>query len=183
MAMSEWSTILFNPQHMSTWGVMGSLAVLVLIAFLSATLLPLGSEPALVAFLIWQPHWWMPALLLATLGNSTGGLFNWWMGWGAKAQWRKRASNSDNPQPKTWISNWCDSTLSRLGPKGLVLSWLPLVGDPLCVLAGWLEWDWKACLWFMALGKGLRYSFLSWVTLESLPWIENSMQHWLSPFL
>jgi len=180
--MADWSAHLFDPQHMSSWGLMGSLALLALIAFLSATLLPLGSEPALVAFLIWQPEWWMPALLLATAGNSAGGLLNWWMGKGAKSQWAKRTLPIENPQSRGWISNWCHNTLSLMGPKGLVLSWLPLVGDPLCVLAGWLEWNWKSCLWFMALGKGLRYSFLSWVTLGSLPWMEDFVRKGMNQF-
>jgi len=181
--MTEWSTNLFDPQHMSHWGVMGSLAVLLLIAFLSATLLPLGSEPALVGFLLWQPQWWIAALILATLGNTLGGLFNWWMGRSAKVQWTKKASPSENPQPKTWIHNWSHNTLSHHGPKGLLLSWLPLVGDPLCVLAGWLEWDWKSCLWFMGLGKGLRYCLVSWATLGALAWIQDGLKSlWLAVF-
>jgi membrane protein YqaA with SNARE-associated domain len=166
--MSDWITSLFDPQHLNAWGVMGALVLLMLIAFLSATLLPLGSEPALVGFLLWQPRWWLTALLLATVANSAGGLFNWWLGKSAKALWRERTSPPQSPTPKNWVSNWCQKILTALGPKGLLLSWLPLVGDPLCVLAGWLEWQWLLCLCFMSLGKGLRYGFLSWVTLQSM---------------
>lgn len=171
--MANWNIALFDPQHLSTWGVMGSLALLMLISFFSATLLPLGSEPALVAFLIWQPQWCLAALCLATLGNTGGGLFNWWMGRGAKAQWRKKFSPTPSSAPLNWIQVWAQQTLDFLGPKGLMLSWLPLVGDPMCVLAGWLEWDWRACLGYMSLGKGLRYGLISWASLGSHTWAES----------
>jgi len=48
----------------------------------------------------------------------------------------------------------------RFGAPVLLLSWLPVVGDPLCVAAGWLRLPWIAAFMFIALGKGLRYAAL-----------------------
>lgn len=51
--------------------------------------------------------------------------------------------------------------LQRFGPKACVLSWLPLVGDPLCAVAGWLKLPFWPCVAWMALGKFLRYLVLT----------------------
>src|SRR5690606_41309914 len=51
----------------------------------------------------------------------------------------------------------CRLWLGRFGPAALVFAWLPVVGDPLCALAGWLRLPFWPCLAWMALGKGLRY--------------------------
>ena len=74
-----------------------------------------------------------------------------------KERWRHHAPR--HPRLLQW--------LQRLGPKGCLLSWLPLVGDPLCALAGWLRLPLLPCLAYMAVGKFLRYlimtSLLLWV--------------------
>ena len=47
--------------------------------------------------------------------------------------------------------------LHRMGPPALLLSWLPVVGDPLCAVAGWLRLSFWPCVAYMAIGKFLRY--------------------------
>jgi membrane protein YqaA with SNARE-associated domain len=47
--------------------------------------------------------------------------------------------------------------LERLGPKACLLAWLPLVGDPLCAVAGWLKLSFWPCVIYMAIGKFARY--------------------------
>jgi membrane protein YqaA with SNARE-associated domain len=47
--------------------------------------------------------------------------------------------------------------LERFGPKACLLSWLPLVGDPLCAVAGWLKFPLLPCMAYMAVGKFGRY--------------------------
>jgi membrane protein YqaA with SNARE-associated domain len=49
--------------------------------------------------------------------------------------------------------------LRRWGPRACLLSWLPVVGDPLCGVAGWLRLPFWPCLGYMAAGKFLRYLF------------------------
>jgi membrane protein YqaA with SNARE-associated domain len=51
------------------------------------------------------------------------------------------------------VLNW----LERLGPKACLLAWLPIFGDPLCAVAGWLRMPFWPCLFYMAIGKFARY--------------------------
>jgi len=51
--------------------------------------------------------------------------------------------------------------VQRFGAPILLLSWLPLIGDPLCAMAGWLRLPWRACLFFIVLGKFARYLVLA----------------------
>jgi membrane protein YqaA with SNARE-associated domain len=59
------------------------LSTLFVVSFISATLLPLGSEPALFGLLKLNPDLFWPAVLVATAGNTLGGMLDWWMGYGA----------------------------------------------------------------------------------------------------
>lgn len=159
------------------------LSAIFAVAFVSATLLPMGSEPAVYALVHWQPHMFWPAVLVATAGNTLGGALSWWMGAGADAlrtRWRRvRADGMKVPagmpapapapaqQPDRW-SRQALAWLERFGPKACLLSWLPLVGDPLCAVAGWLRLPFWPCVAYMAVGKFLRYAmatgFLIWIT-------------------
>jgi membrane protein YqaA with SNARE-associated domain len=64
--------------------------------------------------------------------------------------------------------------LERLGPKACLLSWLPLVGDPLCAVAGWLKFPLWPCVVYMAIGKFLRYASMTaallWVFPAGIVW-------------
>src|SRR5205085_4761750 len=59
------------------------LSTLFVVSFVSATLLPLGSEPALFGLLKLNPGLFWSAVLVATAGNTLGGMLDWWMGFGA----------------------------------------------------------------------------------------------------
>ncbi len=122
-----------------------SLPALFLVALVSATLLPMGSEPALFALVKLHPEMFWPAVLVATAGNTAGGAISWAMGFGAKKAFAEERQTR-------WFG-W----LQRFGPKTLLLSWLPLIGDPLCALAGWLKMPFWPCLLYMGLGKLARY--------------------------
>ncbi len=125
------------------------LSTLFVVAFVSATLLPLGSEPALFGLLKLNPELFWPAVLVATAGNTLGGALTWWMGYGAHKVADKYSHSSHHLRAIAW--------LERLGPKACLLSWLPLVGDPLCAVAGWLRLSFWPCVLFMAIGKFGRY--------------------------
>jgi membrane protein YqaA with SNARE-associated domain len=124
------------------------LAGLFLSAFLAATLLPGGSELALLAYLGWQPGALWSAIAVASVGNTLGGITS-------------VAIGRFLPQmpPDRW-SERARSWVERYGAVILVLSWLPLIGDALCVLAGWLRLKWAPVTGWMALGKTLRYLVL-----------------------
>jgi membrane protein YqaA with SNARE-associated domain len=110
-------------------------------SFLAATVLPGGSEAVLYAALKLNPGaYWVP-LALATAGNTLGGMSSWLIG-----------RIIPQGKPLTGLA-----TMRKYGAPALVLSWVPVIGDPLCVAAGWLRIAPWRCLLFMALGKGTRY--------------------------
>lgn len=116
------------------------------IALISATLLPLGSEPAVFGYAKLNPGQFWLVVAVATLGNTLGGVIDYMIGRGAKSALSKA--------PPGRYLRWFE----RMGPRTLLLSWLPVVGDPLCALAGWLKMPfWQSVLW-MAVGKFLRYA-------------------------
>lgn len=124
------------------------------ISFLSATLLPLGSEPAVFAVIKANMALFWPAILVATTGNTLGGIVNYWMGVGAKQVFAR--------EKQTRWFGW----LQRFGAKTMLLAWLPGIGDPLCLLAGWLKLPFWPCVLYMAIGKFLRYVTISWLLLH-----------------
>lgn len=135
-----------------------SLASLFASSFLSATLLPGNSEVVLVAMLvsgISQP--WL-LVLIATMGNSIGGLTNVILGrffpLRKPSRWQEKAVG------------W----LKRYGAATLLLSWMPVIGDLLCLLAGWMRISWGPVLFFLCLGKALRYALVAFATLQGMTW-------------
>lgn len=131
------------------------LAGLFLASFLSATLLPGSSEAVLAAVVLAHPGQATTALLLATLGNTLGGMATFGMGRliPAKVGAGDTASR-DTPGLRHHAS------LRRWGAPALLLAWTPIIGDALCAAAGWLRLPWLPCLLWMALGRGARYGVL-----------------------
>ena len=123
-----------------------SLTSLFFSSFLAATLLPGGSEAVLFAVLKSYPETFWLSLMLATLGNTLGGMVSFGMGW---------------LLPQTQQLKHVER-VRRYGTPALLLAWAPLVGDALCVAAGWLRLNpWQAAL-FMAVGKLARYLVIAW---------------------
>ena len=131
------------------------------IALVSATLLPLGSEPAVFGLVKLDPAMFWPAILVATVGNTLGGAVSWWMGYGAEALYERVKHKRFEARALQW--------LERFGPKACLLSWLPGVGDPLCALAGFLKLSFWPCLLYMAIGKFLRYVTMTAALLWVFP--------------
>ena len=125
------------------------LSTVFVVSFISATLLPLGSEPVVFGLIQLNPALFWPAIGVATLGNTLGGALSWAMGLGS----HKIIDHYQHSQHHLRALDW----LERLGPKACLLSWLPIVGDPLCAVAGWLKLPFWPCLAYMALGKFARY--------------------------
>lgn len=132
-------------------------------SFLAATLLPGGSEALLLLVLQSHPESFWPALAVATLGNTLGGMVSFGMGWlvpqfrHGDAEHSGAGGAAPHPLPQTagFASNV--SRVRRFGAPALLLAWLPLIGDALCLAAGWLRINlWQAAL-YMAIGKFARY--------------------------
>ena len=125
------------------------LSTVFVVSFVSATLLPLGSEPAVFGLVKLNPGLFWPAIAVATVGNTLGGAVSWWMGRGAERVYERVSHRRVQLRALQW--------LERFGPKACLLSWLPVVGDPLCALAGWTQLPFWPCVGYMAIGKFGRY--------------------------
>jgi membrane protein YqaA with SNARE-associated domain len=148
------------------------LSTIFIVSMMSATFLPLGSEPAVFAFVKLVPDMFWAAILVATVGNTIGGAISYGMGLTAQralARWKQAPlrhpdeNTAVNPAPQQsgdMTDRWhrrAGQWLHRLGPPALLLSWLPVIGDPLCAVAGWLRLPFWPCTGYMAVGKLLRY--------------------------
>ena len=118
------------------------LAALFLSSFLAATLLPGGSEFVLAGVLATGTAGLWPALAVATAGNTAGGATSYLLG-------RLIPQRELRGRGLDWVRRW--------GAPALLLSWVPVIGDALCVAAGWLRLGAGWSVFFMALGKFARY--------------------------
>jgi membrane protein YqaA with SNARE-associated domain len=116
-------------------------------SFVAATLFPLPSEAALFAYLQMHPDQATLAVAVATLGNTAGGMTSYLIG---------RAVPPRDFKGVAWVK--------RYGAPVTFFAWLPLVGDALCVAAGWLRIRWWAALAFMAAGRLSRYIVVAWLS-------------------
>ncbi len=155
--MPNWLTSLLTVLAVPEFG----LSSLFIVSFVSATLVPVGSEPALFGLLKLDPTLFWPAIAVATLGNTVGGMVDWWMG--RCAQVAAQRVTAGRARLKAL------ELLERLGPKACLLSWLPIVGDPLCAVAGWLRLPFWPCALYMLIGKAARYLFMTTVLLQLFP--------------
>ena len=129
------------------------LSTVFVVSFISATLLPLGSEPVVFGLVELNPDLFWSAILVATVGNTLGGAVTWAMGWASHKVVDRYQHSRHHLRALEW--------LERIGPKACLLAWLPLVGDPLCAVAGWLKLPFWPCLVYMAIGKFARYLIMT----------------------
>ena len=122
-------------------------------AFLSATVLPGNSEIIFIALAIpklalgtWLSTDIFLLLFMATLGNGLGSLTTYGIG-----RWLPQF------RPKNHRTLWVMRQLQRYGSLTLLLSWLPVIGDLFCALAGWLRLNFIVSCFFIFLGKLVRY--------------------------
>ncbi len=95
---------------------------------------------------------------IATVGNTLGGLTNMIAG--------RLLPDRQSGRGRAMAQHW----LERYGVAALLFSWVPIIGDMLCVLAGWLRLPWGLALLCIFIGKALRYLVLCWVTLQGVVW-------------
>ena len=138
------------------------LSTVFIVSLVSATLLPLGSEPAVFGLVKLNPHLFWPAVFVATAGNTIGGAISWWMGYGAERAYERVTHRKPH---ELRALQW----LERFGAKACLLSWLPAVGDPLCAVAGWLKLPFWPCVAYMAVGKFARYVTMTTLLLWVFP--------------
>ena len=125
-------------------------------AFLAATLLPGGSEAVLAYLAADSRYTPLTLLLVAAVGNTLGGMTSWALGRLVAFKYPVRGLVKPAHQQAV-------ARLQRWGSPVLLLSWLPLIGDPLCVAAGWLRLHWLLSLVFICVGKTARYAVILYV--------------------
>jgi uncharacterized protein HI_0489 len=133
-------------------------------AFLSATVLPGNSEIIFIVLAIpklalgtWLSTDIFLLLFMATLGNGLGSLTTYGIG-----RWLPQF------RPKNHRTLWVIKQLQRYGSLTLLLSWLPVVGDLFCALAGWLRLNFIVSCFFIFLGKLVRYVALLFLSVPFL---------------
>ncbi len=156
--MEAWLHALLGTLALPRFG----LSTVFVVSLLSATLLPLGSEWVVLGLVKINPQIFWPTMLVATAGNTIGGAITWWMGYGAEAAYERVAHRKPH---EARALQW----LERFGPKACLLSFLPVVGDPLCAVAGWLKMPFWPCVVYMAIGKFARYVTMTAAVLWVFP--------------
>ena len=129
-------------------------------AFVAATVFPLQSEAVLVGLMLAgeQPVWAL--VLVASVANTAGSVVNWWLG-GVIHRYRDRRWFPASPEQLARAEGW----YRRWGHWSLMLSWAPIIGDPLTVIAGVLREPLWRFLILVALAKTGRYVTLALITL------------------
>ncbi len=123
-------------------------------SFLAATFVPFSSEALLVALLIAGADAWS-AWAVASVGNTLGGLLNWFLGRHLRRYRERRWFPVDAPRLERAARGF-----RRYGAWSLLFSWLPVVGDPLTLAAGVLGYGLLPFLALVFLGKAARYGLL-----------------------
>ncbi len=123
------------------------LAGLFIASFVAATIVPFSSEVVLFGFIKLHPQALPIAISLATIGNTLGGMTTYLLGRIAR-----------EPKNFTHIAR-----IRRFGAPALAFAWLPVVGDGLCLAAGWLRVHWVAVAFFQGVGRLLRYIVIAWL--------------------
>ncbi len=121
------------------------------VAFLSATLLPLGSE-ALLLYDVSQNYSLFLLWLFASTGNTLGSMLNYWLGLKGEVYLEKKGYLSAKNMNKAKIS------FAKYGGWTLLLSWVPIIGDPLTFIAGVLKYDFRYFTLLVFAAKSIRYA-------------------------
>ncbi|PHK95584.1 hypothetical protein CR162_06935 [Pseudoroseomonas rhizosphaerae] len=130
---------------------------LFLAALVAATILPAQSEAVLAGLLLGGEHPAALLVLVASLGNIAGSAINWWLGRSLERFKGRRwfpVSTAALARAQGWFG--------RIGLWSLLLAWVPVVGDPLTVVAGVMRVPFWRFLLLVSLGKAGRYSLLAW---------------------
>ena len=135
-------------------------AGLFLAAFGAASLLPMQSEPVLVALLLFAEHPAWALVAVASLGNTLGACLNWLLGRWVE-HYRDRRWFPVSPDRLARVEGW----YHRWGKWSLLLSWAPIIGDPLTVIAGVLREPFWIFVLLVAIAKTGRYVVLALATL------------------
>jgi len=126
---------------------------LFIVSFLSATLLPLGSE-ALLLYNMTQNHTLFLLWLVASVGNTLGSVLNYWLGLKGEIYLEHKGHLAKDKMKKA------RGFFAKYGGWTLLLSWVPIIGDPLTFIAGVFRYNFKYFVLIVFVAKSLRYAAL-----------------------
>ncbi len=124
------------------------------LSLLSATLLPGGSEALLIYDLSlgYNPYL---LILFATVGNTLGSVINYFLGYkGIDFLVKKEYAKREKLEKASKI-------FKKYGSFSLLLSWVPIIGDPITFIAGVMKYDIKKFLVIVFIAKGVRYTIIT----------------------
>lgn len=124
------------------------------VSFISATLFPMGSEALLLYNLNVNYNMYF-LVIFATFGNVLGSCVNYYMGFKGEEYLEKKSILKKEKINKYKLF------YEKYGSYSLLLSWAPIIGDPLTFIAGILKYDFKKFLFFVFIAKFLRYVFIA----------------------
>lgn len=133
---------------------------LFLLSFLASTLIPLGSEWLLVALIIqgFEP---LPVVLVASAGNILGACTSYGIGlYGSTFLTTRILRLDENHRVRA------EQYFATYGIWSLLFSWLPVIGDPLCVVAGMMKIGFSRFIILVMVGKIARYAAVVWAAVE-----------------
>lgn len=135
---------------------------LFMLSFLASTLLPIGSEWLLILMLTkGYPHW--ATIMTATAGNYLGAACTYLIGiYGGR--WLIERVMGVSKEQQERARNY----YRRYGTFSLFFSWLPIIGDPLCLVGGMMRINFLLFSMLVASGKLLRYIVTAWITLRAI---------------
>lgn len=146
--------MMFGAPYISLFGV----------AFLAATIFPAQSELLLAYLLRSGEHSWILLLAVATVGNVLGSVVNWLLGRSIERfrnfRWFPVSKNALE-RAERWYRRW--------GKWSLLLSWAPLIGDALTVIAGVLRVSFATFLALVLIAKAGRYGVIALAVAGTLP--------------
>ena len=147
---------------MAAWLIENGYPALFLLSFTASTLVPLGSEWLLVVLLTRQFDLPM-VVMVATAGNTAGALTPYALGlWGGPYLVRHLLRISQERQQQA------EKYFKRYGSWALLLSWVPILGDPLCLAGGVLRTGFWRFVLLVALGKALRYLVVAQLVMQGV---------------
>lgn len=133
---------------------------LFLAALIAGSFLPLQSETVLATLLLTTDHSPILLILTASAGNTLGAVINWLLGRGIE-RFRDRRWFPANPA----TLERAQSRYQRYGKWSLLLSWVPIIGDPLTVIAGVMREPLGMFILLVAIAKTGRYVIVAALAL------------------
>ena len=138
-------------------------------AFLAATLLPAQSELVLSGLVVAGEHPLWVLILVASIGNTLGAAVNWYIGYHG-TRLLKNSRFSISPEKMHRANRW----YRKYGRWSLLMSWAPIIGDPLTLIAGVLKEPFRSAMSIILVAKTARYVIVAIIALKGLEYVGSA---------